>query len=351
MVVSQDNETFRRGLEIMQALVVGCGSIGKRHIENLLTLGVVDIGVCDTNAKQLKDVCDQYPVKGYMDLQDALTDRPQVTLICTPTHHHLPAALAAAKAGSHLFIEKPLSNKLSDDIEHLTDVIAQQGLECLVGCNMRFHPAVVRMHKAIESGLTGDPLSLRAHYGHYLPNWRPQQDYRLSYSSQRALGGGIILDAIHEIDYVQWFLGDAIEVFCYSQKISDFDIDVEDCADILIKFANDRVASIHLDFLDRVKRRSGDMVGSKGTMVWHSTGKKPEYATVELHFDNDTGQIDQFEVDTNEPYLKELEHLLRCIDGTDEPLLDIKGATLDLKIALAAIESMTTGLPVKVNGN
>jgi len=331
----------------MKILVVGCGSIGERHLSNLLSLGHHDVAVCDANETRLKDIQTRYTIPAYLHLTEALETNPNLSLICTPNHLHLPIAMQVAKTGSHLFIEKPLASRL-DGIAELVELVEQQQLVCMVGCNMRFHAAIARMHELISNSAIGRILSIRAHYGHYLPNWRPNQDYRSAYSSQAAQGGGIILDAIHEIDYARWFGGEVFELFCYAQKISDLEIEVEDTADILIQFVNGGQAAIHIDYLDQVKRRSCEIVGTKGTLVWRSVRKQPEEAILEYHQNNQEQWIEYFEVDPNEAYLAELQHLLTCVSAGAKPLLDIRDAWTDLVIALAAHESARQRQPITI---
>ncbi|MHA1938134.1 MAG: Gfo/Idh/MocA family protein [Candidatus Thorarchaeota archaeon] len=322
----------------LKVLVVGCGSIGERHLRNLFTLGLSDILICDANRSRIKEITQKYNVTAHHDLEEAIRARPILSLVCTPNHSHLPIALKLTQADSHLFIEKPLSDRL-EGVDELVATVEKKQLVCLVGCNMRFSPAIARLIAKVEGGEIGRVLSIRAHYGHYLPNWRPQADYRKTYSSQRDQGGGIILDAIHEIDYVSHLGGQPVEVFCYAQKVSNLQIDVEDTADILIRFKDGVQASIHVDYLDQVKRRSCEIVGSEGTLIWRSLRKQPEEVTFEHHRNNKVCTVDRFDIDPNAMYLAELEHLLECVVDGVKPALGVRGAYMVLKLALAANKS------------
>ena len=322
----------------MKVLIVGCGSIGERHLKNLLALGVSEVSVWDPDTARLNAIQAAYGVLVHNSLTDALEYQPVLSLICTPNHLHVPLALQLAEAGSHLFIEKPLADGL-EDVARLVELVEHRGLVCLVGCNMRFHPGTASIQRQLVAGTIGRVLSIRAHYGHYLPNWRSGQDYRTLYSASADQGGGIILDAIHEIDYVRWLVGEIASVVCNARKVSDLEIDVEDTADILLQFTGGCLGSIHIDYLDRVKRRSLEVVGSDGTLLWHSTGKAPEEVVLEHHIDNETRSVEQFTVDPNEPYVAEIQHLLECVKGVAKPLLGIRDAWTDLAIALAARES------------
>lgn len=329
-------------LNDIRTLVTGCGSIGRRHIENLLSLGVERVVVFDPNDAMLEKAAADYPVEPYRDLDEVLATGVELTFICAPNCYHSSVALSAAEVGSHLFIEKPLCDDLNEEVERLAQTIERQGLVCLVGCNMRFHPALERIKKTVDRGEIGTPLFMRSHFGHYLPNWRPGQDYRKSYSAQLSLGGGVTLDGIHEIDFAVYLMGEVASVFSQAGHVSELEIDVEDSADLFLRFNTEKAAAIHLDYLDRTKRRSCEVIGTHGTITWMSVGKKPEKAIVELFGDNHSLWREEFDVDPNEAYIAEIKHLLQCVRGFERPTLDIRGGIHDVAIALAAIKSQAS---------
>ena len=128
-------------------------------------------------------------------------------VITTPTASHLSLALEAAEHGCHLFIEKPLAHAWQG-VDRLVDLVEHGRLVTLVGCNLRFHPGLRAVKNLLAEKAVGRVIAVRAEVGQYLPDWHPEEDYRKNYSARRALGGGIVLDAIHEIDYVRWLLGE-----------------------------------------------------------------------------------------------------------------------------------------------
>ena len=254
---------------------MGCGSIGEKHIRNLMTLQAVKIIVCDSNQNRLFKVRREYGIdENYTDLKQALSKDIDAVLVCTPTALHVPIASAAIDNGCHVFVEKPLSNDL-EGVSKLVERADKRGLVIMVGFNLRFHPSFQRIKKLLDDERIGKVICARVQVGQYLPDWHPWEDYRKSYSAQRTLGGGIILDAIHELDYVRWFLGDVKEVFCFADKLSDLEINTEDVAEILLKFKEGPIANVHMDYIQRSYNRSIHLIGDKGTIIWNITGCRP----------------------------------------------------------------------------
>src|SRR5205807_10567443 len=106
----------------------------------------------------------------------------------------------------------------------------------IVGCNLRVLASLVLVERLVEEVRIGRTLAARAHCGYYLPFWRPGRDYREGYGARQATCGGIILDSIHEFDYLTWLLGWPREVFAYAGRVSSLEIDTEDNADVLLRF-------------------------------------------------------------------------------------------------------------------
>lgn len=323
-------------------LVIGCGSIGKRHLRNLQRLGVKDIAAVDVHEGRLEEVRKKLGVHVFDDLDTALCSGVKTALICTPTSLHIPHALAAARAGCHLFIEKPLSHSL-EDVDELVEEVERHGLVTLVGCNFRFHPGLQQTKTLLEEGAIGPVVSARAEFGQYLPDWHPWEDYRCGYSAQRGLGGGVILDRIHEFDYVRWLLGEVTEVYCMADHLSGLEIDTEDIAEVIMRFTTGVVASIHLDYVRRTYKCELEVVGEEGTIrwsfqhrsvSWYVASKKVWHRMQWPHYE------------TNDMYLAEIKHFFAALAGQEDSIQDVRDAKRVLEIALAAKHSAETGRKV-----
>ena len=133
-------------------------------------------------------------------------------------------------------MEKPLSTSAEGAAE-VIEAARAAGLVLAVAMNLRFHPGPATVHRIVRSGEIGRPLLAHVSFGSFLPDWRPNVDYRRSYSARADLGGGIALDAIHEVDYATWTLGEAHEVSAWLGRVSDLEIDVEDLALFIVRHA------------------------------------------------------------------------------------------------------------------
>ncbi len=325
--------------------VIGCGSIGQRHIANLLTLGVTDVLAYDVRADRRAQAEARYPITTVDSLETGWQRRPDVSLIAAPTSLHIPLALEAAKNGCNLFIEKPLGDR-SDGAEQLISIVTGEGLTAMVGCNMRFHHGPATVKRLLDEGTIGQVITGLIDAGQYLPDWHPGEDYRDWYSASSALGGGVVLDAIHEIDYARWLFGEVEEVYCLGGKYSSLEIDTEDSANILMKLVTGTSVSIHLDYVQRAYWRTCKVVGEEGTIVWDMNR-----GDVQLFLAGDKSwrRLPQPEGYTvNQMYLDEMAHFLRCLKGEDVPSLGIHEAKRVLDIALAIKASMHSGEVVRV---
>lgn len=326
----------------MKFLVVGCGSIGERHIRNLMALDQ-QVEAYDVAENRLLEMQKKYEIKTYPSIEDALKDEKDAALICTPTSLHIQPALAAIRTGYHVFIEKPLSHTL-DGVDELLKAAHQRNLVILVGCNMRFHSALIWIRKLLEEGSIGNVVAARVEFGQYLPDWHLWEDYRKGYSANRSLGGGIILDAIHELDYIHWFLGEVKEVFCFSGKLSHLEITTEDIAEILLKFESGAIAGVHLDYIQRSYQRSCELIGEEGTIIWNYN------EGLVKHFSAAKKDWESFDVNRNEGinqmYLREMQHFIKCVNGEETPMLDGEEGKRILQIALAAKKSSELGRSV-----
>jgi predicted dehydrogenase len=203
-----------------------------------------------------------------------------------------------------------------------------------VGCNMRFHPGVRALKEVVDTGTLGAILSARFEFGQYLPDWRPSTDYRTSYSARSELGGGIILDAIHELDYATWLLGDVSEVACFADHVSTLEIDTEDVASVILRFDAGTIAEVHLDYVQRAYSRSCKLVGEDGTACWDYMKPKLDVYLTNVGEWRENRLFDEW--DPNVMYLDELRHFLRCLDGDELPLADVVAGRRTLLLAIAA---------------
>lgn len=221
---------------VHRVLVVGVGSIGERHVRCFASTGRARVSVCEVNADLRRAVAERYSVdEAFADLADGLAGRPEVVVICTPAHLHVPLALAAVRAGAHVLVEKPLSTTLDGLGELAEDVLVRQPVVG-VAYVYRAHPALAAMRNAIRSGRFGYPVQFVATCGQHFPLYRPA--YRTIYYKDRATGGGAVQDALtHVVNAAEWLVGPVTRLAAdIDHQVLD-GVSVEDTAHVLTRHA------------------------------------------------------------------------------------------------------------------
>ena len=326
----------------MRFLVVGTGSVGLRHCRNLVTLGheVLAWDVDPTRRDEVRSVPSVEIAGGFHEALDA---KPTAALICTPPSSHVKVARQALESGAHLFIEKPLAVTTSDAIPLVAEAERQRRI-LAVGFNLRFLPSLKRVKTLLDDKRVGRVLTVRAEFGSYLPEWRPGRDYRENYAVQSALGGGILLDAVHELDYLTWLLGDVSDVNCTAGHVSELAGDTEDLAEVTLRFESGVLAQVHLDYLQRVYRRNLQVIGDAGTIVWDY----PTHSVTTLASDAQPESVGAMDGDANLMYVEELRHFVSCVEGREAPMVDGREALRSLRVVDAAKTSAREGRRVTV---
>ncbi len=219
----------------MRILICGLGSVGRRHLRNLVSLGQEDLVLYRTGKSRLPgDELVGWPISDR--LEAALKDwAPDAAVIANPTSLHLETARAAAEAGCHILLEKPISDRL-DGLSALETSVVRKGLRVLVGYQFRFHPGLRAAKAILDDGSIGQPVSARAEWGEYLPSWHPWEDYRQAYSARADLGGGAVLTLSHPFDYLRWLFGEVESVTAQVGKGGQLEIDVDDVAEVIMGF-------------------------------------------------------------------------------------------------------------------
>ncbi|MGE3540899.1 MAG: Gfo/Idh/MocA family protein [Candidatus Tectimicrobiota bacterium] len=317
-------------------LLVGYGSIGRRHLHNLRTLGVTDLLVVEPDPVRRQQVVSTERVPCYGTLHAALAQHPSIVVVTTPSQHHVEVALAAARQQCHLFIEKPLSHSLAG-LDSLAKTAADYGLITLVGCNMRFHPGPRQVQRWLSAGLVGDVLAARLHTGSYLPTWRPQQDYHHSYSAS-PIWGGAVLDCIHELDLALWLLGPARLAAACLRPAQSLGLETDGLAELLLEHTSGALSSVHLNFVQRNYQRRIEIIGSTGTLLWDITAASVEHYAADGRLAQRYQQPADWHLNTM--YLDEMAYFLHCVRTRSTTQNPLAGATQTLTLALQARGSL-----------
>jgi predicted dehydrogenase len=315
----------------MRIAVLGCGSIGRRHLANLAALNQREVVAFDASPEVRETIPRELAIPCHASLEEIWAFRPEAVLVAAPTRFHLELALAAAERACHLFIEKPLSHTL-ENARRLASLVRSHNLVAMVGCNMRFHPGPTGVKELLDRKVVGRILSARLQSGSYLPDWRPWQDYRASYSAD-PLQGGALLDCIHELDLALWYFGRGQVVGSALLKAESLGIEVEGLAEILIRHQDGALVNVHLNFLQRDYRRCCQIIGELGTIYWDFENPWLEICRGKSGRKRIPHSPDW---QTNQMYVDELSYFLRCIERGQDTFCTVEDGIAALEIVLQA---------------
>ncbi len=246
------------------------------------------------------------------------------------------------RSGAAVFVEKPLSHDAAG-VDDVTALASSLGATVAVGCQLRFHPALVDMKHLLEEEAIGRVITVVAEQGEYLPSYHPYEDYRESYAARSDLGGGVILTQIHELDYLHWIFGVPRSVFAVGGTIGDLEIDVEDSVDALLACGTNEsplAVHVHLDFLQRPSRRTCRVVGEAGTIDVDLLSPSLTWTNT----DNEVVARHTYpEFDRAKMFVDEMRHFLDAVRDGGPVTVSIAHAAKTLRIAMAIRQSIATG--------
>ena len=327
----------------LKALIIGYGSIGKRHISNLTKIKNIEIIVL--TKRPVDSFLKKNRCKVFKTIKDSISEKPTFAIISNETYLHMKYTVILAKSGIHLFIEKPLSHSMNG-IDTLLSVSKNKKLTTQIGCNLRFHPCIKKIKEILLSKKLGKILSIQIENGSYLPDWHPNEDYSKNYASQQKMGGGVILTCIHEIDYLYWLFGKITDVFSFSQKLSDLKINCEDLSSILMKVGNGTIAEIHLDYFQRPPVRRGKIIGTLGTIIWNIGDNGVMLYNAKTKKWTDLLKLKKY--DYNQMYVEEMSHFIKCVKTNTSTINPLSDGIQTLKIALSIKHSSKLKKVIKV---
>lgn len=318
----------------LKVLVAGCGSIGRRHIQNLRTLGVRKFVLCDPSIEALEKAMEGLEGPELTkDFDQALLFKPDAAVICTPSNMHLDMGLRLADRGVHLLIEKPLSHSLERAAE-FERLVCAKGIVAMVAMCYRFHPVLTHLKKLLDSGLIGRLYHVNYLSGQYLPDWHPYADYKLEYAARRDLGGGAVLTNIHSLDDLRWLFGEVEEVRGFTARVSGLELDVEDLACGAFRFESGLYAVWQTDYLQRTKQHRMHIVGEKGILRCDFVE-----GSIETYLaDFGKWHTERIKFDINSMYVDEMRHFLECVEGGRKPIIDVTEGVKTLRLALSLKE-------------
>lgn len=329
-------------MPVNRVLIVGHGSIGKRHLRLARTL----LPYADIRVLRHKEpgTVPEHADGCFSALDEAISFAPQIAVIATPAPFHLSAAMPLVRAGVHLLVEKPLSSS-TDGVEQLLGAVRERRVVLLIGYNLRYLPSLQRFRQLLTESFIGRIVSVRCEIGQYLPSWRPDADYRQAVSARKELGGGALLELSHELDYLRWIFGELEWVMASLSRQSALEIDVEDSAHLIIGFkhAADRkqlVGTVNMDLVRHDTTRLCTGIGETGSLRWNGVTGAVEHCAAGA---DGWREVFRHLGERDESYRAEWQHFLSCVDGRETPLIPGEVGLAALTIVDAARRSAAAG--------
>lgn len=339
---------------MMKFLFVGLGGIGQRHLRNLKSICsendefyayrvrreqfVLNSGLQIEENENLEK---KYNLKVFDDLNKALEIQPDIVFVCNPTSLHMDVMLKIATAGCHFFVEKPLSNNM-EKMDLLQDLIKKNEVITYVGYQQRYNPCIIKAKEVLENGELGDILSVNAEIGECIKNWHKYEDYRRMYAARKELGGGVVLSQIHELDYLYYFFGVPVSVYAVGGHISNLEVDVDDVADILLKYQmGDRYFPVHIheDYIQAPASRTCKIIGNRGRIEFDLINTKF------VQYDEAGNCVcrQQYSIERNDMFMNEMKSFLESVENRKESKMPLAVGIFSLKMAMGILNSMDTG--------
>jgi predicted dehydrogenase len=323
----------------LRALIIGFGSIGRRHAGIIKEELGAEIICLRSNQSGHNADSNELIDRNTYSFEESLSYNPDFAVISNPTSLHVQTACKLAYAKIPFLIEKPVSDEV-DGLEAMLNLVKTKKLPVMVGFQLRFHPGYIKTIETIESGKIGKPLLGQGYVGQYLPDWRPGFDYRNSSSAKKELGGGVILDLCHEIDILVSILGKVKNINCLCDHYSDLEIDTEDVACLQMEHNNRAIGSINLNYLEHEYVWHTRILGTHGSIIW-DYGKG--HVTLIEKNGHKSKWINPDDYNRDSLFRDQLKFWLKVMKGEEKPKVDIEDGIHITNIVVAAKKSSIEG--------
>ncbi len=328
-------------------LVVGYGSIGRRHFQNLRSLGHDDVRLLRTSKPRPGAFESPSGVKVYDRPGEALADGPSLVVVANPTSLHADAAVAALEAGANVLLEKPVSADMAS-AQKIVAAEKDSPATVSVAYCFRYHPLYRKLHDAVKGGRLGRVFHARTWQASYLPSWHPWEDHHTSYAARADLGGGVVRTLDHDLDMIRWIMGQPLEVLASAGAMSGIGLEVEDTADMIFRLDGGAQASAHVSFGRRDYCRGMWVVGEAGSANLDWTA-----GTLTITEGADVAEQIRLpdDFDLNAIYVDMLRDALAAFaESPPRAAIGLWEAVAALEMALAALASSEHGKSVSLKG-
>jgi len=309
-------------------VVIGLGSIAKRHIRNLKSLYECSAVYVMSASGRVPDVLPE-GVEGVLKaIEDVLDLKPTLVIVASPATFHKTHVKQLIENGIPVLIEKPIAASYKEAKEIYDLAVVHKKSFVTVGYCLRFLPAAQIVKSFIDSGELGEIYNINAEVGQYLPSWRSDKNYTDSVSARKELGGGVLLEISHEFDYLNWFFGKLEPIYAKLRNSKELNLKVEDIADIVFETQTGALCYVHLDFLQKTARRNMSVTGRNGRLTWDVIANNVKYEDSEKI----TLLYEDKNYDKNSMYLNQLNESFACIASGIPPQVSVLSSVVVLEL-------------------
>ena len=344
----------------MKVLFFGLGGVGQRHLRNLLKIEPETvIGAVKKTSRSFEiddklcahkdvDIIKKYNIEKFSSLKDAEGFNPDFAIVTNPTSEHVKTSIDLVEKGIPVFMEKPISDKYMG-LKDLLDVSKKKNVPVMIGYMMRFNPCAIKIKEMVEENRIGRIYSVVLIINSYLPSWHKYEKVNEFYAGCKKLGGGVVLTLCHPFDYLRWLFGDVDQVTAYTRTTGILDLNVEDVADVLLRFDSGIIANVHLDHLQKPSHHVLEIIGSEGTIRWDNADGAVRWWSISCQDWMSLSTPEGFE--RNDLFLEEMRHFIEVANGNEAPVCTFEDGIHALKIALAVHESAEEGRTITIAYN
>lgn len=306
----------------MKHLIIGGGSIGRRHLTNLRILGEQDLFCLRRGPDTAFE--EEYQARILTNEDQVIEVSPDAIYICSPTHLRLESMSLANRIDAHIFVEKPLTH-LRQELPKIRSLVPPDRV-LFIGFMMRFHPAIVAIKSLLRKNEIGKLFYASLHFGSYLPGWHPYEDYKLGYAANKDMGGGVLNTISHEVDLIRFLFGVPERVFTLNRNFNRLKIDAEESSESIFYYSHMNV-SLHLDYLQKQYKRTIEIYGDRGSICWDWNT-----SNILLNIEGRTLETIHCAVNLNDVYIAELREFINRVVNLK------RSGALDLTEAIAATQ-------------
>jgi predicted dehydrogenase len=325
----------------VKVAIIGYGSIGRRHLKNLLTLGVKSIVVVSAHTTEDTLNVNGESIPVVKDIEKVINSI-NMMIISNSSNLHLKYLRLAIKNNVHTYIEKPIACDLNQ-ISNLSKQAVDKQLVVAVGMQFRFNKMLVKLKKRLDSNSFGRIISVVSSHGEHVADYHPGEDYRSSYAANKQQCGGVLLTQIHHIDYLNWLFGPFTNVYANEMASPSLKIDTDGVVNYSLVSSEKLQVHGHLNYLQRPKSTTLSVIGETGSAYWNY-----EKNTIDLAI-NSKNITEISSTDRNEMFLLAMRNFIESVKFSKKPESDLNDGIKSMEIVDSIKKSVSSGIVEKIN--